>query len=114
MKAMISGVPLKDLPNNDDHNIPEDLTDYALSVLNNHAFPKENEQYIYRNYVHQSHIDSEDRGFFALSELAHAPEESGNRTIFANDSSLAIVPEENDNPNAGGPEISTDNLASRG
>lgn len=114
MKATMSGVPFRSLPSDVEHNIPEDLTDYAMAVFNNEIFPKENERYIYTNYVHQSHIDSEDRGFFAFSDLAHLPEESGSRTVFPNDSTLAVVPEENDNVNAVDADISTDNLASRG
>lgn len=108
MKATMAEVPFRSLPNDEEHNIPEDLTDYAMAVLNNNSFPRESELNIYQHYVHQSHIDSEDRS--SLSEMAHAPEDSGIRTIFPNNSTFAVIPEENDDPSAKGAGINTDHL----
>jgi hypothetical protein len=114
MKASMSGVPFRTLPNDNEHGIPEDLTDFASAIMNNQHYAQ-NEQYIYQKYVHQSEIDAEDRAALYkiksyVGDLAHAPEESGIRTIFPNNSSEAVIPEENDNPSARGAEINTDKL----
>lgn len=121
-------VPFLPLPDDDIYLIPDKkdrvtkednpkfcqtLADYSNAVLTNQEFPKESEREIYSKHVHQSDIDSEDRNFFAFSDLAHAPDENHIRRIFPNDSSFAVVPEANDNSNANGAEINTNNLASR-
>ena len=108
MKASVAGVPFRSLPDDKEHAIPQDLMDYRTSLMTNELFPKDSELHIYQHYVHQSHIDSEDRG--GLSDMAHSPEDSGARTVFPNDSSVAIDPEENDNFNSQGAQIDTDGL----
>lgn len=121
-------VPFEPLPSDDIYQIPkakdsktgknnpkfcQTLANYSNAVLNNQQFSKEWEREIYSKHVHQSDIDSEDRDFFAFSDLAHAPDENHIRRTFPNDSNFAVVPEANDKSNANGAEINTENLASR-
>lgn len=116
LKAVICGVPFDDLLNDQEHRIPDDLSDYALSILHEQPLSNIDTQHIYSKYVHQSDIDPEDRAAIFriksyMSELAHAPEESGIRTVFDNEPNRAVDPEANDREDAYGAEINTDNLA---
>lgn len=117
-RATKSGVPFIELPSDDEHNVPPELCDYWSALLNNNTYPHSSEREIYAGFVHQSDVDDEDRApiykpkqYFA--DLANVPDVGEIRTIFDNDSTVAIVPEENDNANAESAEINTDNLSSR-
>ncbi|WP_223671340.1 T6SS phospholipase effector Tle1-like catalytic domain-containing protein [Kangiella shandongensis] len=126
-------VPFEPLPDDDIYQIPdkkdrktgetnpkfcETLARYSNAVLTNQEFPKEFEREIYSKHVHQSDVDDEDRAsiFSAKqygTDLGNEPDENHIRRIFPNDSNLAVVPEANDNSNAEGAEINTENLAER-
>lgn len=118
-RAVMSGVPFLELPSDAEHDVPSELTDFASSVLNNTPFPVEEEQAIYANFVHQSYVDDEDRASIFkpssyFGDVANEPDENNQRRVFANNSTMAVVPQANDNPNANGAEINTENLSSRG
>lgn len=116
LKAVTCGVPFDNLPDDAEHRIPDDLSDYGLAVLHNQSLINVDIQHIYSNYVHQSDIDPEDRVamyklFSYFEEKAHAPEESGIRTVFDNEPHKAVDPEANDRQDAFGAEINTENLS---
>ncbi|GAA4360756.1 DUF2235 domain-containing protein [Kangiella marina] len=118
-KACQSQVPFEELPEGEEYDIPSELQDYWKSLKDNDSFPRSCEQEIYAKFVHQSDVDDEDRApiykpkqYFA--DLANEPDVGEIRTIFTNDSTLAVAPEANDNVDANGAEICTENLASRG
>lgn len=116
LKAVTCGVPFDSLPDDVEHSIPDDLSDYGLAILHNQPLININIQHIYSNYVHQSDIDPEDRIavyklFSYLEEKAHAPEETGIRTIFDNEPHKAVDPEANDRQDTFGAEINTENLS---
>lgn len=116
LKAVMCEVPFDDLPNDAEHRIPGDLSDYGMAVLHDRPLNNINTQHIYSNYVHQSDIDPEDRIavyrlFSYLEEKAHVPEESGIRTVFDNEPHKAVDPAANDRHDAFGAEINTENLS---
>lgn len=116
LKAVIREVPFDVLPNDTEHRIPDDLSDYGMAILHDRPLNNINKQHIYSNYVHQSDIDPEDRIavyklFSYFEEKAHAPEESGIRTVFNNEPHKAVDPEANDCEDAYGAEIDTENLS---
>lgn len=115
-RAVEAGVPLKRLRNNPEHNIPEDLEDYAKLIINEEAGAQIDEIKIYTNYVHQSDVDPEDRApifkiksFF--SDLANEPDEGEIRTVFDNEPHNAVDPDANDRQDAYGAEINLENLS---
>lgn len=117
-RAVMANVPFADLPNGKEYEVPSELIDYWSDLLGNRTSSAEYEREIYSKFVHQSDVDSEDRApiykpkaYFA--DLANEPDENHQRTTFPNNSTAAIVPEENDNPSAIGAEINTSNLTSR-
>ncbi|WP_223669542.1 phospholipase effector Tle1 domain-containing protein [Kangiella shandongensis] len=117
-KATLAGVPFATLPAGRDYNVPDDLKDYADSVLENKPYPADNERYIYAKYVHQSYVEVEDRAsIFRIkshfSDRSNIPEAGGVRTVYQNKPELAVLPEANDNDKADGAEIDTENLTSR-
>lgn len=116
-RATAFNVPFDDLPGGEEYDVPSELQEYWSALINNEAYPSSCERDIYANFVHQSDVDAEDRApiykpkkYFA--DLANEPDVGEIRTIFPNDSTFAVVPEENDNQYAEGAEINTDNLAS--
>lgn len=116
LKAIICKVPFDVLPNDPEHRIPEDLSDYGMALLYDQPLTNIDIQHIYSKYVHQSDIDPEDRIalyrlFSYLEEKAHAPENSGIRTVFNNEPHKAINPYANDKQDAYGAEINTENLS---
>lgn len=116
LKAITCGVPIDNLPDDAEHKIPEDLSDYGLAILHNQPLTNINKQHIYSNYVHQSDIDPEDRVamyklFSYFEEKAHAPEENGIRTVFDNEPHKAVDPEANDRQDTYGAEINLENLS---
>lgn len=117
-RAVMANVPFSDLPNSEEYAVPTELRDYWSDLLCNTASTSEYEREIYANFVHQSDVDSEDRAPIYkpkkyFGDLANEPDDNHIRTIFPNDSTVAIVPDENDNASADGAEIDTNNLASR-
>jgi hypothetical protein len=117
-RAIESEVPFIDLPSGDEYDVPPELTDYWTTLINGETYPSDEEREIYANFVHQSDVDANDRAPIYkpksyFGDLANEPGEGHIRTIFPNDSTLAIVPEANDNSNANGAEINKENLAER-
>jgi hypothetical protein len=117
-KAVSAKVPFDDLPRGKEYDIPSELKDYWESVSNGNIYPASRERDIYANFVHQSDIDAEDRAPIYkptkyFSDLANEPDVGEIRTIFPNDPTFAVQPNENDNMYANGAEINTENLASR-
>lgn len=115
-RAVAANVPFKRLRTNDDHNIPEDLNDYAKALLGGETTPQVDEVHIYANYVHQSDVDPEDRApIFKIKsyfgDLANEPSEGHVRVIFGNEPQNAVDPEANDREDAYGAEINTENLS---
>lgn len=117
-KALLTGVPFTSLPSDVEHDIPDDLRDYAESVFNSEPFPVDGEQDIYAKYVHQSYVEAEDRNSVLrvkahFADRANVPESNRVRTVYPNEPHLAVIPEANDNPNEVGSQIDTDHLSSR-
>lgn len=131
-RAKEAGVPFHALPDKPIYQIPKAKTEtgeynpkycaaldeYKTAVLNNRPISDEIAREIYTNHVHQSDVDSEDRAsilnvsqFFV--DLGNKPAPNHIRTIFDNDSSKAVDPEENDDVYAVGAAINRDNLSSR-
>ncbi|MBD3667481.1 MAG: DUF2235 domain-containing protein [Kangiella sp.] len=116
MRATMAGVPLEPLLSDEEHNIPVDLNDYAMSLINSESFGSDEELHLYANYVHQSDVDPEDRSpIFKIKsyfgDLANEPSEGHIRTVFDNDAHKAVDPTANDKPDAYGAEINTENLS---
>lgn len=131
-RAIGFGVPFEPLLDDNIYQIPKEkddktgesnpkfcktLADYFNVVLTNQGFPKESEREIYANHIHQSDVDDEDRAsIFStaqhFTDLGNEPDDEHLRTVFYNDSTLAVVPEANDNVSAEGADINTDNLGS--
>lgn len=115
-RAVEAEVPFEPLLDDAEHNIPDDLEEYANTVLNGEAAPQVDELYIYANYVHQSDVDPEDRApifkvksFFG--DLANEPDEGEIRTIFDNEPHKAVDPNANDRQDTYGAEINLENLS---
>ncbi|RDX36958.1 hypothetical protein DZA50_02795 [Kangiella sp. HD9-110m-PIT-SAG07] len=118
-RATESEVPFDALPGGEEYGVPSELQECWSALMNNESYPSSCEREIYAGFVHQSDVDAEDRAPIYkpkqyFSDLANESDVGEVRTIFPNNSTFAVVPEENDNANANGAEICTDDLASRG
>lgn len=134
IRAVTAGVPFEPLPGDDIYQLPggEDNSDndneeklaalksYYAAIINQRPFHQGYEKEIYAKHIHQSDVDDEDQTSMVsdikqhFTDKGNEPDENHIRRIFPNDSTFAVVPQANDNPNANGAEINTDNLSSRG
>ena len=130
-RALMKHVPFDDLPDDNIYQLKDIKNDkgevvkrldtlrkYASTLLAKEQILQDEQLEIYTKHIHQSDVDDEDRASVFntrqhFTDRGNEPDDDHVRTIFPNNSSFAIVPEENDNPNAEGAEIDTDNLASR-